>query len=87
VAEEGLACGVDARDARIELPGGGGPVGKSNRGMRAVAVLTVGPVWEGGGRARPKMNTTLFYLFKSFPKKIWIDSIQKCPSACTKFSK
>jgi hypothetical protein len=68
VAEEGLARGADAHDARIELLGG--PVGKSNKGTRAVTMLTAGPVWEGGGGARPKMNTTLFYSFKSFPKRL-----------------
>jgi hypothetical protein len=32
--------------------------------------LVAGPVWEGGGRAKPKMNSTIFYLFKSFPKRL-----------------
>jgi hypothetical protein len=35
-----------------------------------VAVLTAGPVWEGGEQAKPKMNSTLFYLFESFPKRL-----------------
>jgi hypothetical protein len=48
----------------------GGPVGKRNRGALAVAVLTAGPVWEGGEQAKPKMNSTLFYLFESFPKRL-----------------
>jgi hypothetical protein len=41
-------------------------------GIRRVVVvgLVAGPVWEGGGRTKPKMNSTIFYLFKSFPKRL-----------------
>jgi hypothetical protein len=35
-----------------------------------VAVLIARPAREEGERARPKMNNTLFYLFKSFQEDL-----------------
>jgi hypothetical protein len=49
---------------------GGGRYGKEEEGVWAVAVSTALPAWEEGEQAKPKMNSSLFYVFKSFQKDL-----------------
>jgi hypothetical protein len=45
----------------------------------------LGQSWEEGERASPKMNSTLFYLFESFPKRLELIRSKDVLSVLEKF--